>query len=84
MCLFIITFHNVKRNVNLQIKDRVTIGRDETKNQIIIDDRSVSGVHCEMFIKNEVLILRDVGSSTELHAIVNQFWVLYPLIAVTA
>ena len=44
--------------------DHVTIGRNRSKCQVVINgDNSISGLHCEMFLKNGSLMLKDKGST---------------------
>ncbi len=43
--------------------EKITIGRSASKCNMTIDDKSVSGAHCEVYVRGQRFYVRDVGSS---------------------
>lgn len=57
---------NPAKSFEYPLRDRVLIGKDTARCQIVIDyNRYVSGVHCEVFLKNGEYWVRDGGGTVE-------------------
>ena len=52
-----------RRTYSVQLLDRVTLGREESLNDIAVRDQRISARHCEVFREGGRLMVRDVGST---------------------
>lgn len=59
------------RSYSVPMKARITIGRREGSNDIVIADGTVSGTHCEIVQENGRAYVRDVGSSHGTYVVAN-------------
>lgn len=55
---------NPARSFEVPLKEKIVIGRSKKDCQIVLDyDKSVSGRHCEIFVKNERFFVKDLNST---------------------
>lgn len=59
------------RSYSVPMKARITIGRREGSNDIVIADGTVSGTHCEIVQESGRAYVRDVGSSHGTYVVAN-------------
>lgn len=53
---------NVRKGSVIPIKNNITVGRKEG-NSVVLSDKTVSGNHARLFIKNDVLYIEDLEST---------------------
>lgn len=61
-----------ERRYTSPMKDRLTVGRKTGEVDIAVQDRSISGRHCQFELRNERLYLRDLNSTNGTYLMVKK------------
>ena len=63
---------NGERQYSAPLKDEVTVGRKKGENDIVIPSTYISGNHCMFKLENEMLYIKDMGSTNGTFVIANK------------
>ena len=62
--LYLTDINDPGRRFEIPLRDKVVIGRNAVESQVVLDyDKSVSGRHCEIFVKNNRFYVHDLMAS---------------------
>ena len=66
------TKNNGERQYSAPLKGEVTVGRKKGQNYIVIPSNFISGSHCTFKLENEMLYIKDMGSTNGTFVITNK------------